>query len=202
MELQRKDDAYPFRSEWRSTDAEEGRLGLTSNAFTWKQTTLSLVYLHQLYSFVWMILFLLLPLVQLTTHIVGLTYQGLACAWRSKQQQPLWWAPQSREYVSEGQIHVQIHVIHIAWHVKILYVGSSILCISRTKGRIISFTCFLFLLTKKVYVYSVIHGIFLGLWRMHFWICNWLHMTNMKAGIYPSCQATSSIVCWVKNLRS
>lgn len=83
-----------------------------------------------------------------------------------------------------------------------VHVGSSILCISRTKGRIISFTCFLFLLTKKVYVYSVIHGIFLGLWRMHFWVCNWLHMTNMKAGIYPSCQATSSIVCWVKNLRS
>lgn len=117
---------YPFRSEWRSTDAEEGRLGLTSNAFTWKQTTLSLVYLHQLYSFVWMILFLLLQLVQLRPHVMGLTYQGLACAWRSKQQQPLWWAPQSCEYVSEGQICVQIH---IAWHVNICKIFKNTSCI-------------------------------------------------------------------------
>lgn len=69
----------------------------------------------------------------------------------------------------------------------ILYVGFFILCISRIKGRIIFFICFLFFLIKKVYVYSVIYGIFLGLWRMYFWVCNWFYMINMKVGIYLFC---------------
>lgn len=87
-------------------------------------------------------------------YIVDLTYQGLACAWRSKQQQPLWWAPQSCEYVSEGQIHVQIQINVMPIACKYMSVCLYDLLhvyyvICRTKGRIISFTCSLLLLTNK-----------------------------------------------------